>query len=163
MKYFTNKWFDENTSDDELDAIRNSYWDSLKKTSNKFSNHLNNLAFNTNLHDGIIYRIILDKKNSKLDLFIRIGDLQDGYEDLQIKYQNFSLDKLSKNMLKDIIDKKDLEILYDELSLKNGGFLHNLLFSNHKEIKIFFSSIEISKKKFEDRSINEKSFIIRTT
>lgn len=159
MKYFTNKWFDVDTSDDELNTIRDSYWESLRKISNKFSNQIFDLAFNTNLHDGIIYKIISDRNNSTMDLFIRIGDLQSGYEDLEIKYLNISFNNLSDNILKDIIDNEDFEILYDEISLKGKDFLHCILFENHKEIELLFGSLEIFKKKVPDRIIREKSFI----
>lgn len=163
MKYFTNKWFDENTSDDELNTIRDSYWESIKKISNKFSNQLFTLAFNTNLHDGIIFKVIIWESNSTIDLLIRIGDLQNGYEDLQIKYFNAAIDKSIEVMLKDIINDEDLEILYDEISIKGKDFAHSFLFSNHNEIAIVFSSLEITKKKVVDRSIGQKEFINKRT
>jgi hypothetical protein len=160
MKYFINKWFNENTTDYELNNIRDSYWESLKNISNKFPKQIYDLAFKINLHDGIIFKITIDKNNLALELFIRIGDLQRGYENLQLKYSDVILKDLSENELK-IIFNEEIEILYDEISLSENGFLHNLLFSDHEEIKIVFKSLEISRKKVPERIIKIKEKVFR--
>jgi hypothetical protein len=146
MKYFTSKWLnDPNMTAEESDAIVNSYWNSINDISHSFSAPVHELAFNTNLHDAIIFKMILHKAISYLEIHVVSGDLQVGYNEVCLKYYGVTIIQSMGNRLSSIF-RDDVEILYDEIALEDNLYSHSLIFSNKKELEIVFKELEVSKK-----------------
>ena len=128
MRFFDTDWIKGNLSDNEYDKREQEY--------NKF---ISNLLIKMNIPERVFANInfndaklvFFENINNKLSLKLYIGDLQNGYYQLNICFITKSSCKLEKG-----------EILTSEIYYDDNKFYFMFIFSNLKQYEIEFLDIE---------------------
>ena len=114
----------------------------------------------TNLHDGLIRRLVLDRKAATLLMELRCGDLCVGYFDLDLLYQQATLTPADVEALSVLAlnRARGSEFLYDEVDMEeNGFFCHRILAiessreSPLHEVAIIFKGLTLTRTPRENR------------
>lgn len=155
MRYFTEEWHKGLLSDEEMDDKIDSYNQYLERIQPKLPFTLKMLTQKTNLHDGIITKVLCNIPKKELIVSGVFGDLQAGYFNMTIAYKNVqNLDILK---IKNIFGSKESQILSDEIFLMNQqSFSHNILFSSYRELEIKFTDIEL-----KINSVSPKNYFLK--
>ena len=89
----------------------------------------------TDLNDGLIRSLRIDPGKRTLQLCLLCGDLQQGYFDLTLDYQEIALTPQETSLLCLIAHEESAEIYWDEIDLEEGGgspvFIHRLLWNTY--------------------------------
>jgi len=152
MKYFTQEWAYGGLADADAEKVRSSYWRYIDSIMPKLTAPVIELAKHTNIHDGLIRYVVVDRQDEELLLALRCGDLQMGYYDLDLTYSNveFNLDDIVA--LASVSRNRKTELLYDEVDInEHNKFMHRILFNPENEISIVFTGLEIKKEDRPDR------------
>jgi len=153
MKYFTTSWHEAQQSEEENEKVRQSYWRHIKAITPQFSPQVDELANRTNLHDGLIQRVVFNVAAETLLLELRTGDRQAGYLDLGLEYRRVVLTSQDLLALKQVVLNPMAELLYDEVDISDSGYLHRLLFWPYQEIDIGFAQLALEKKPSASRAV----------
>lgn len=146
MKYFTEAW--RGDMSDEARNVFTAYRQHLASITPELPPAVRELAFETNLHDGLIRRIVWDGDSLRLEL--RCGDLRVGYFDLDLSYEQVTLSAPEVKALSDLAQNKNASALYDEVDMEEpGAFAHRILFwrglSADQEVTIRFRGLGLTK------------------
>ena len=137
MQYFTPEWAWD-MPDEEVDAVRESYWRHIASLSLSADPH--QLA-NANLHDGLVLDFICA---DSLFLRLRGGDLQRGYSDIEIAYVNPSISREDLETLRTVVGRPDIELLYDEVDVEEQRLVHRMLLSSTAEVEVRCQDVRVS-------------------
>jgi Protein of unknown function (DUF4085) len=158
MKFFTREWITSELKDEEFESVVPAYNRHLVKITPHLTPNLHNFVKTVNLHDGIIRRIVVDYTELILGLYLRCGDLQQGYYDLDIRYKDIQIDKAVVDTLAMAALNEKTEILYDELDITDDNkYIHRMIFYPDYEISIKFQDLE-----YEQIKKNNRDFLIAT-
>lgn len=153
MKYFTQEWASGVLPDEEWQNIPLKYEQHLHSILDRLPESIKELANNTNLHDGLIRRILVNRKNKTIAIELRCGDLQCGYFDIDMEYSGVNFETADLVNLAKIARDRNTELLYDEVDIgENGNYVHRILFHPLNEISIIFSTLKTIKTSKPDRS-----------
>ncbi len=153
MKYFTREWHAGEMSDEESERIVSDYWAYIDTLLQKLPPSVATLAREINLHDGLIHRVLIQAEKKQLELGLQCGDLQVGYFALDLTYSEVRMDLLDIPFLQERAQDRQIEVLYDEVDLEDGDYVHRILFWPEGEIAIVFRGLEIVRTPRTDRSI----------
>ena len=156
MKYFTEAWHGE-TNDAASNAVFGKYRQHLAHLLPHLPPDVQTLATRTNLHDGLLHRLVADPQQASLSLTLRCGDLQVGYFDLELHYfQVLFTPSLTEDLAGLIANPSndDLhyygrrsEALYDEVDMEEDWFVHRILFesrnSDYQELTVRFKQLHL--------------------
>jgi hypothetical protein len=152
MKYLTKAWRSGSLPDSEVDRLRNNYWEYIEKNKNSFPTGIRLLATEINLHDGQFTSVVVNQSAKTLNMSLVVGDLQVGYEDLELKYSIVDFTRLSIDALRFLANSEQTEFLYDEIeNLGNGNYEHRISFWPDSELSIQFKAVEIIRQPRKDR------------
>ncbi len=121
MKFFTREWHSGELSDEESERIVSDYWAYINTLLPNLPPPVATLARETNLHDGLIHRVLIQPEQKQLELGLRGGDLQVGYFDLDLTYSEVRMDRLDIPFLQGSAQRRQTEVLYDEVDLEDGS------------------------------------------
>lgn len=154
MKYFTRGYISGELADAEAERIGTAYQQHIQVISDFAPVAIADLS-KTNLHDGLIRRVVVKHNTNELLLSLRCGDLQVGYFDLELLYSGVSLDIQLLKVLSRRAHDKQTEILADEIdAAADGRFVHRLLFWPEDEISITFANLRLTRQAQPDRKIS---------
>ncbi len=154
MKYFTRAWASGDLSDTEQEQILESYQEHLSRHRSVLSGNIAKLATRISLHDGLVRRVVIDRRTVELKLELLCGDNQVGYFDLDLTYRGVQWDGFDLEVLERRARDRRTEILYDEVDvLSDGVFEHALLFWPEDEVSIRFYELDIVKTVRDEPSI----------
>jgi hypothetical protein len=161
MMFFTREIISGEFADDEVDTICKSYQQHIERILVSSPKEVAELA-QTNLHDGLIRRAVVDHGVHVLSLALRCGDLQVGYFDVDIQYSGVTLTPQQLQVLARRARDRRTEILADEIdTAADGPFVHRLLFWPDDELEIVFTGLTIEKQDQPSREVanDEKPYI----
>ena len=165
MKFFTREWLTSELKDEEFESVVPAYNRHLVKIAPSLTPNLHNFVKTVNLHDSLIRRFVVDYTELMLGLYLRCGDLQQGYYDLDIRYKDIQIDKAVVDTLVMAALNEKTEILYDELDITGDNkYIHRMIFYPDYEISIKFQDLEYEQIKQSNRDFliaTEKFEIIR--
>ncbi len=148
MDYFTEAWHGDTS--EKADEVLGAYRQHLAGIVPRLPPSVRELASETNLHDGRIRRVVLDGDTLLMEL--RCGDLQDGYFDLDLSYEQAVLSGSDVEALRGLAGAKNAEALYDEVDVEApGAFVHRILFwlwrdgGSYQEVTIRFQGLALTK------------------
>ncbi|MEQ1522379.1 MAG: hypothetical protein ABL936_13995 [Aestuariivirga sp.] len=153
MKFFTKEWLSGEHDDEEPYAAYSRYQAHLNTIRNSFTAVLETL-FSYRLHDGLVK--VVNRRIPENELFVTlvIGDLQVGYQRLDLTYRNAELTQSDLEMLVRASRTENIEILEDEWDLSVlRKFTHRLIFSIRQEIEIAFDEINYQAFPLVDRKL----------
>ncbi len=152
MKYFTREWIQGELSDEDHAGAIARYWEYIDQIKMILPANLQILAANVNLHDGLFTSVLLNSRESLLQISFITGDLQVGYEDLILHYSDIDLELLNVGLLEELANSPDTEVLYDEVDVAGDGlYEHRLAFWPEGELAIRFNSLSIQRTPRSDR------------
>jgi hypothetical protein len=150
MRFFTKEWYFGDLDIHESEEIfkkHRFYVDSIKP---KLPAVLRLLAYNINLHDGIIIKVQFSKPSKTLIMEGVFGDLSIGYFKLKFKYKNVS--GVLSNQLVNVFRNQVAEILIDEINIiSDKKFSHSMIFSSFSCGPFFIDGVTYEIKRFQLR------------
>jgi hypothetical protein len=159
MKFLTRDWVNGELSDAEAESLPGRYQQYLAGLLPGLPGSVRQLATELNLHDGLIRSVRLNRISSGVLLALTCGDAQTGYFDLEIHYSSAELAPPDVATLRTVTENADTEILYDEIDVSDGRYIHRLLFSPEGEIEIRFQSLAIQVAPRPNRDIAREGFL----
>ena len=151
MRFFTRAVVSGDLNDAEVERISACYQQHIGDIAGSASPEIAELA-QTNLHDGLIRRVVVQPDADELVLSLRCGDLQVGYFDIDILYLGVSIDAQQLEVLTRRVHDRRTEILAGEIDrLPDGRFVHRLIFWPDDELEMVFSSLNITRQAQQDR------------
>lgn len=162
MKYFTQEWA-EGLEEDEAARVRGRYWARIDAIRAELSPEVRRLALEVNIHDGLVRRIEFDRRSRRLTLALRCGDLQVGYSDVDLIYDDVDVDRLDRAALQAAAEDPRSEALYDEVDVRPPSrFVHLILFGcnvapfrPYREVEIDFSTLDVATVPQPDRLLRD--------
>lgn len=145
MRFFTREWHSGEMPDSEADAVGPAYRAHVQSVLHELPPDVRDLATKLNLHDARIARVTLDADQREVQLELRCGDQQRGYEDVTLAYQDAALSAASLRALREVTEG-GAELLYDEVDVVGKRrFSHQVLFWPYREVGLTFSAVTIAR------------------
>ncbi len=157
MKYFTKEWHGGGWNGYQLEQTRDAYFRRLEAIRLNFPPQVSKLATEVDLQSGLIKRVrYVNKRPQSLFLSLRCGGIFQGYQDLDLEYQNVAISDEDLASLELLADIEHVEMLADEVDFgPPGNFVHRILFSDYDDIEIGFSSVAIRRSRIGRRSFEK--------
>ena len=73
------------------------------------------------------------------------GDNQSGYYTVDLKYEGVALDRLDLQSLRSVAGDAKSQLLYDEIDVEAGYFVHRFLFWPYRSVHIYFRTVQLHK------------------
>jgi hypothetical protein len=158
MKYFTREWMEGQYSDEAFEKVIPSYWRYVEQLMHRLPPSVAELAKEVNLHDGLFRKVIVNRQESSLALYLRCGDLQVGYFDQDLFYSGVDLTALALPVLAARARDRKTMIEYDEVDMDDQGqFVHRIIFSPKDEISITFAGLQLARTPQPNRYFRTKN------
>jgi hypothetical protein len=144
MRFYTRQWYDGALSDEDAETVHSRYAVHRDALRSKFPATVIALAYGVYLHDGRVRRIVLDSTRKTLMIALRCGDLQLGYFDLDLVYQEISMTESNLSELETVARDPLTEIVHDEVDAGSGGrWVHRILFKPYREVAVAFGQVAL--------------------
>ena len=154
MKYFSQSWHAGDLSDSAVESAREAYWECILELVPRLPPDVRELATSTNLHDALIRRVLFDRDRSILVVELRAGDNQNGYVDVDLRYEELSVPPIVIERLAAIADDPTSELLYDEVDERIANvYVHRLLFWPYREVELVFGRFSLLRRAVSGREI----------
>jgi hypothetical protein len=149
MKFFKKDLYIGNLSEKELEGRFSNYQEHLRTIEASLTHNLRKFFKTENIHDGLTRSMVIDRAAARIQWNLRCGDLQVGYYDLDITFQNVTVSDSFVTHVRKVINSAEAELLYDEIDLTVGGnFRYGILIfcAKHvyEEIEFEFSDLNFS-------------------
>ena len=142
MKFFTRAWCTGEMSDEEHEQVVQNYWSYFDSISKNFPYNILNFAKKISVHDGLIRKIVIDRGLASVHLFLRCGDNQTGYFDLDIIYSGVRFPLSNIDAFESLSKNRHTNILYDEIDIEPSQlYVHRIIFYPEHEILLVFSNL----------------------
>jgi hypothetical protein len=138
MKFFTREWLTGELTDETYERVIPAYNRHLAEILPRLTPTLRIFAKTENLHDALIRGIVVGSAQRMLQLYLRCGDVQYGYYDLDIHYKGIQADEVVIDTLALVAQNAHSEVLFDELDALDDAFVHSLIFHPGSEVSIIF-------------------------
>lgn len=144
MKFFTPAWHSGELSEQDEEAVVENYRRHLETLRSRLSPVVQQLAFSTDIHDGLLEEVSLDHRTQEIRIWMICGDLQRGYSTLQLTYRGVSWDEDDLAAIRTIAADAAAEALHDEVDVSSRGlYQHRVLFWPYREMRVEFQSLEL--------------------
>ncbi len=145
MSFFTRQWTNGELTEEEFEAAIPAYADHLDQIAGQFTDGVRSLAQEVNLHDGQIESWSYDRGAATFSIRILIGDLQRGYEWLDLDYRGADVVP-SEGVLRQIgLDQDGSEVLWDEVHVVGSRFEHRVLMWPEGEWLVRFAEVSVTR------------------
>lgn len=136
MKYFTPAWHRGDLDDEASNRAFEDYQRHLTSLLPNLPPEVRRLATRINIHDGLLWEVAVNLEMDTLRLTLRCGDLQVGYFDLDLEYEQVDfVPELTEAMRKLAVAQLNLpksrssnSALYDEVDRNDAFVVHRILF-----------------------------------
>lgn len=136
MKYFTPAWHRGDLTDEASGRAFGDYQRHLAGLLPNLPPEVRMLAARVNIHDGLLWEVAVNLELGTLRLTLRCGDLQVGYFDLELEYEQVDLiPELTEALRKLAVARLNLpksrssnSALYDEVDRNYAFVVHRILF-----------------------------------
>ena len=131
--------------DEEAELVVARYADHLEGIRSRLPLAMRERLDSVILHDAQIRECTLDLRRQQLQLCLVAGDNQSGYYTVDLKYEGVALDRLDLPSLRIVGGNAKSQLLYDEIDVEDGYFVHRLLFWPYQSVDIYFRTIQLHK------------------
>ncbi len=150
MKFFTSAWLRSAKHDRDYKPVFESYSKHLETLKGILPDAALALATLPGLDDGIIVEASHDREQARLVLILRCGDLQVGYFDLVLTYDDAEISPIDERILARLSRSSDgdwrPDIAYHELNITTTGRIeHSLIFHPGRSFSIRCCKLEWEK------------------
>jgi hypothetical protein len=153
MKFFDQDWHSGVLDDAEYESRSALYSEHVSRLFRTFPRSLYELTTSPVMHDALVRGYSLDKTSGILTLQLRGGDLQRGYEDIDISYDNAVVPEESSAVLQGVTGVRDAELISDEIDVDHAAnlFVHRMVFAPFQEVEIRFANVAVLRRPVADR------------
>ncbi|NND71206.1 MAG: hypothetical protein HKN43_06475 [Rhodothermales bacterium] len=157
MKYFTKEWHGGGWNGYQLEQTRDAYFRRLEAIKLTFPQDVSRLATEVDLQSGLIRKVrYRNHRPWSLQILLRCGGVFQGYQDLDLEYNNVIVSEEDLVSLEMLADIDRVEMLVDEVDFgPPGKYVHRILFSDYDDIEIGFGSVSIKKSRSSRRSFEK--------
>ena len=152
MKYFTRAFAAGDLPDQTYEQAFVDYDEHVRRILPTLPDALRSLATSVSLHDGKFISALINERERTVRFRLRCGDLQRGYEDVELMYRGVRAIEADVE-LRPVIEDPQTEILYDEIDIGNGTFIHRLLLDPLGEVAVTFEGVVLSITPAADRNL----------
>lgn len=141
MRWLTREWAAGSLEEDEYDQRWSSYLAHRSEVRPRLHSGADRLLDSIHLHDGQV-RSFDDKPRDTLQVRVLTGDLQVGYEFVEMSYAEAELQLDAGVTMRSLnLFGSDVEIIYDEVDIASEGrFVHRVLLWPEGEYEVVFSA-----------------------
>ncbi len=151
MRWFTREWVDGDVTDEEQERRISAYEAHVAHVRPSLAHGAEQLLDAVNLHDALL-RFWRYEPGVELLLEVVTGDLQVGYEDVQLRYGSAEIDSDTAQVLESLRGRKGVEMLYDEVDVTpDGRYEHRIIAWPTGEAAIRFSDLGVQRRPRDDR------------
>lgn len=161
MKYFTPQWVEEadwlalpyDVAAEREQAVIDGYWKHAAGLLPSMPPELHQLVQGSvSLHDGLVLNARLSDPWEELRLLLNCGNEQDGFFDLDLKYQALRPPGPTPALLEELVSSK-AQARYDEFDRTDEGHLvHRILFwigrdvpaGPYRELEMVFGTLRMT-------------------
>jgi hypothetical protein len=161
MRYFTRGWANGELSDEEEDSTPKAYWKHIEGLLPTVPAAVARLA-KTNLHDGLIARVRLDRRRKTLVLVLIVrNDGDRSCSEITLNYAGVAMsDRYVETLTARARDRESC-VLYDEIdSEPDGSYVHRFLFWPEGEISVWFRKFSLKKAKRPDARLQLAPYFV---
>jgi len=153
MKFFTAQWaHGSELSEEEQNAVLSAYATHVNGLLPALPATIHALARGVDLHDGLLRGVTLDRPRRRRALGLRCGELQKGYFDIDLIYQDVALADSNLAELSVIARDPKAEALYDEVDAGGSSlWVHRIRFWPFREVSFSFRALAMHLEPREDR------------
>lgn len=139
MRFLTAEWATGGLSDDEWESRWTAFQEHQRTVLPLLSAGADHLVQDVNLHDAVPKGCTVGDPTILLRFVA--GDLQRGYEFVELTYSDAHLSGATVADVRDWLT--EAEVLYDEVDLDDGRFVHRYLLGPGREFDLHFSGVEL--------------------
>jgi len=155
MRFFTPEWLAGDLDDEDFERAGALYEQRLSEIRVSLPTSVRQFVSDVSLHDGLVRRAEAD--TDRFRLVVRVGDLQRGYSDLDVRYSNVQF-------LRGIPSTEDAlnsheEIVCDEFDVAENSIEHRLLFASGEEFLVRFQDLDFHVTPVERRDFERFDFV----
>jgi hypothetical protein len=143
MKFFTREWINGEMSEDQADVVPEAYWRYLAAL--QLPPPIEALS-KVNPHDAYILGVEHQHHRSRLTLRLRCGDLQRGYSDVTLTFEQVMVDNATLETLRRAVRPASVEVLYDEVDRASECFVYRLILDPSGEVTILFGHVDLTER-----------------
>lgn len=157
MNFFTRAWCTGHYDESAYDAVAPAYWRHIDAIADRLPPDLVAFHRTVSLHDGLIRAVDDYSTPGTLDLRLRCGDLQVGYFNADLRYQDVAISPDDLGTLSSLARAQGVELLYDELDVRlDGRIEHSIIFWPAGEVTVGCSSLTIATRPVPSRIIRRR-------
>jgi hypothetical protein len=145
LRYFTRAWCRGECTDEEFDEAVAAYGRRLDEITIRLLPDLRALS-RISLNDAWFKSVIIDRTTHRLVLRLRCGDIQIGYFDLLLHYDEATIRDGTLHGVENLPNVSGTEVLYDEVDeLGPGRFEHRMILWPQGELAIQFAAFTLAR------------------
>ncbi len=145
VRFFTPAWHSGELPEQKEEAAVENYRQHLEGLRSRLSPQIQQLAFSTDIHDGLLEEVTIDHNAKEIRIRMISGDLGRGYSTLQLTYRGVRWNENDLVDLRRIAADPAAEALHDEVDVSSSGlYEHRVLFWPYRETRVEFQSLELS-------------------
>lgn len=152
MRFFTPAWL---RGEVERDALQ-EYERHLLAIDASLPESARAIARGPSLHDGLIRQVLRDEVGQEFVMRLRCGDLERGYEDIDLTYIGTNASACRLTELRAIAGDGQAELLYDEFDLLATRMVHRLLFTGDREVAIVCRDLRVRREAVGSRAFDRQ-------
>lgn len=141
MRFLTAEWATGGLSDDEWESRWTAFQEHQRTVLPLLSGGAEHLVQDVNLHDAVPKDCTIGEP--AIVLRFVAGDLQRGYEFVELTYSDGHISGATVADVRDWLADSAAEVLYDEVDLDEGRFVHRYLLDPGHEFDLYFSGVEL--------------------
>jgi hypothetical protein len=143
VRFFKHNWFDDPKDEARVPVKYQKY---LRRISAALPKQLRRFSREVNVHDGLFRQVVLRPRQASLTIKLRCGDLQVGYQDVDIIFGGVVLPPQDRRQLRLVANRKRTEVLDDEVDIaKEGTFEYRFTCWPDGEVSIGFQGFSYRK------------------
>lgn len=141
MRFLTAEWATGGLSDEEWDRRWLAFQEHQRTVLPLLGAGAEHLVQDVNLHDAVPKDCMVDEPT--VELRFVAGDLRRGYEFVHISYSEAHVSGATVADVRRWLADPSAEILYDEVDVEEGRFVHRYLVHPGREFDVRFSGVEV--------------------
>lgn len=141
MRFLTADWATGGLSEEEWETRWLDFQEHQRTVLPLLSAGAEQLVQDVNLHDAVPKNCTVDEPTIMLQFVA--GDLQRGYEFVDLTYSEARVSGATVADVRRWLTDPSAEVLYDEVDLEEGRFVHRYLVNPGREFDVRFSGVEL--------------------
>jgi hypothetical protein len=150
LRFFSSQWHAGELSPDEEQSVVLRYQEHLAELLPTLPAPMRTFWQSESLHDAVVRSVTGREDRGDLLLELTSGDNERGYRIVRLSYRGVPGDVYRALAARPT--DRPWEVLYDEIDVDNGMYIHRLLFWPYAELYVRFTGFDFTVERCSDRS-----------